>query len=237
MMRRTSGGTRRVTLPAVNLLSQSSFERLRARRLRHRFVAAGVVLVLLVGAGWALQHLRVTEAGKLVAVEKAETARLNSQTHALAPVRTFVSGVALQERTVQDAMAREIYFSDVLAGIRAATPSGARLESVAVTLAPALDAAAAQGGQPASVCPGPDPFQTQTVVGCVTLTGTAPSRAEVGQLVVNLGGADLFVEPFISTTTTGDSEAVTFNGSVGLSKKVFSARYATLADALAGGAS
>ena len=37
---------------------------------------------------------------------------------------------------------------------------------------------------------------------------------------------DLFVEPFISTTTTGDSDPVTFSGSVGLSEKVYSHRYA-----------
>ena len=35
--------------PAVNLLSESAFVRLAARRLRQRFVAGGVVMVLLVG--------------------------------------------------------------------------------------------------------------------------------------------------------------------------------------------
>jgi hypothetical protein len=52
------------------------------------------------------------------------------------------------------------------------------------------------------------------------------SRAEVGELVTRLGDMGLFVEPFISTTTTGDTEAVTFSGSVGLSEKVYSRRYA-----------
>jgi hypothetical protein len=235
-MKRRAARPARIGLPAVNLLSQSSFDRLAARRLRHRFVAAGVVLVALVGAGWGAQHVRIGEAQKLVVVEEGETARLNARTQTLAPVRAFVGGVAAQQGTVESPMAREIYFSEVLAGIRTATPPGARLVAVAVTAAPPtvpgapVDAAG-------SVCPGPDPFNTRTVVGCVTLSGTASSRAEVGQLVTSLGDADLFVEPFISTTTTADSSEVSFSGSVGLSRKVFSTRYATLAQALGPGVS
>ncbi|MCW2843307.1 MAG: Fimbrial assembly family protein [Nocardioides sp.] len=235
MMRRTAAHPR-IGLPAVNLLSQSSFDRLSARRLRHRFVAAGVVLTALVGAGWGVQHVRVAEAQKLVVVEQGETARLDARTQTLAPVRAFVGGVAVQEGTVESAMAREIYFSAVLAGIRAATPSGARLAAVSVVAAPAPTAAAPTGAA-GSVCPGPDPFNTRTVVGCVTLSGTATSRAEVGQLVTSLGAADLFVEPFIATTTTADSSEVSFSGSVGLSKQAFSTRYASLAQALGPGVS
>jgi hypothetical protein len=46
--------------------------------------------------------------------------------------------------------------------------------------------------------------------------------------VINLGAEELFVEPFISTTTSGDADEVTFSGSVGLSDKVYSRRYAEL---------
>ncbi|MFC4785484.1 hypothetical protein ACT8ZV_13475 [Nocardioides sp. MAHUQ-72] len=220
-------------LPRVNLLSQSEFDRMAVRRMRRRFVAGGVVMVLLAGAAWFLQHQRVAEAEKLVAVEQAETNRLSSQTQTLTTIRTFVTGVAAQKQTVATTMAREIYFSRVLSGIREASPSGTTLQSIAVTLA--ADAAAA-GATPApaagttpagaSVCPGPDPFKTETIIGCVTLSGTAVSRAEVGELVTNLGSMGLFVEPFISTTTAGDTATVTFSGSVGLSEKLFSNRYA-----------
>lgn len=213
-----------VPLPAVNLLSESAFMRLAARRLRQRFVAGGVVMALLVGGAWSFQHLRVEEARKVVAVEQAETTRLTGQTQVLAPVRTFVNGVSLQQRTVETAMADEVYVSDVLDGVRDATPPGAQLTTVAVTINATTGAAAAGA---VSACPGPDPFNTRTVVGCVTLSGTAGSRSEVGDMVIALGASHLFVEPFISTTTTGDGEAVTFSGSVGLSEKVYSGRYRT----------
>lgn len=223
-------------LPSVNLLSPSAFERMATRRLRQRFVAAGVVLVLVVVGAWAVQHLRVDEAEQMLAVEKAETGRLTAETQALAPVRAYVTGVAAQKVTVQEAMAREIYFSEVLEGLEDSTPSGASLLSLGITLA--LDSAV-PGAEPStapavSPCPGPDPFNTRTVVGCVTLSGTAASRAEVGELVISLGKDKLFVEPFISTTTTADAAEVSFSGSVGLSEKVFSRRYENLDTLLAG---
>jgi hypothetical protein len=238
MKRRGGGSHPRPGLPRVNLLSQSEFDRLAARRLRKRFVAAAAVLLVLIGAGWFVQHSRVNDAEKLVAVEQAETSRLSSQAQTLTVIKAFVTGVGAQAQTVANTMAREIYFSKVLAGIRAASPSGTNLQSIAVTLAPdavgtgasaPADTAPATAG--ASVCPGPDPFQTETVVGCVTLSGSAVSRTEVGELVTRLGDMGLFVEPFISTTTAGDTESVTFSGSVGLSEEVYSRRYAPAVEA------
>lgn len=231
-MKRGGGTHPRPGLPTVNLLSQSEFDRMAVRRLRQRFVAGGVALLLLVGAGWFLQHQRVSDAEKLVAVEQAETNRLTAQTQTLVTIKTYVTGVAAQEATVETTMAREIFFSKVLEGIRTASPTGTSLQSIAVTLAPdAVASASIAPGTPAAsaasaVCPGPDPFKTQTIIGCVTLSGTAASRAEVGELVTNLGSMGLFVEPFISTTTAGDAAPVSFSGSVGLSEKVYSHRYA-----------
>jgi hypothetical protein len=223
------------TMPSVNLLSQSEFDRMAARRLRGRFIAGALALFVAVGAATGVQHMRVREAEKLVAVEQAETGRLTAQTQVLAPVKAFVNGVAVQERTVQGAMADEVFFSDVLGGIRDATPPGAVLATVAITLAPPTDPAAPADPATASACPGPDPFNTRVVVGCVQLAGTAGSRAEVGDMVIALGDSGLFVEPFISTTTTGDTDEVTFSGTVGLSEKVYSGRYADPAEQ--GGAS
>lgn len=238
-------------VPTVNLLSPWAFEALATRRLRRRFVAAGCVLVLLLGAGWAVQHLRVGQAQQVLTVEQAETARLTAQTQELAPVRTYVATVDQQKMTVQEAMQHEVYLSRVLSGLENASPTGADVESVAVTMTPPPatpagttaapstgteatgEAAAPAPTTPSTVspCPGPDPFNTKVVVGCITLSGSADSRATVGELVINLGDDTLFVEPFISTTTTADGDQVMFTGSVGLSTKAFSKRYADL-DAL-----
>ena len=88
-----------------------------------------------------MQHQRVNDAEKLVAVEQAETDRLSEQAQELTAIKTFVAGVDGQKQTVAATMAQEIYFSRVLTGIRGASPIGTTLQSITVTLAP--DAAGA----------------------------------------------------------------------------------------------
>jgi hypothetical protein len=230
-------------LPSVNILSPWVFERMAISRLRRRFAVAGVVLMLLVVAGWAVQGLRIDQAEKVLAVEEAETARLTVETRTLTPVKTFVATIGQQQLSVQNNMAAEIYFSRVLEEFQNATPFAATVESVSITLDPNAGSVAL-GTAPEvgeaipveSPCPGPDPFNTKLVIGCITLSGSAASRADVGELVINLGNEELFVEPFISTTTAGDGTGVTFSGSVGLSDKVYSRRYADLEKLLKAGA-
>jgi hypothetical protein len=237
----------RSALPAVNLLSPWSFEAISTRRLRQRFSVACLGLALVVAAAWGVQHARVTQAEKVLSVEQAHVQLLTDETGALAPVQAFVTSVEQQKATVQETMTREIYFSLVLDALRAATPSGANVESAIVALAPEAPPLPATGTDPEtgtgattaepvvqvpSLCPGPDPFNTLTVVGCMTLSGSAQNRRSVGDLVIGLGESKLFVEPFISTTTSADGTGVTFTGSVGLSERVFSNRYADLDELL-----
>lgn len=231
-------------LPTVNLLSPWAFERIAVRALRTRFVLGCVALTVAAGAVWGVQAMRVADADALLVVENTETSQLSKETAVLQPVKTYIAGVEQQKSTVAAAMASEIHFSEVLESLTDAVPAGVVLGSVSVTpaasaappTAPVDETPAAGGATPApavkavpSPCPGPDPFQTRRVVGCITLSGNAGSRAEVGAFVIALGADDWFVEPFISTTTAADSAKVTFSGSVGLSEKVFSLRYAKLA--------
>lgn len=236
------------TLPSVNLLSPSAFEALATRLLRQRFAFGCLLLVLVIAAGWGVQHLRVTNAKEALSVEQAESGRLATESQELAPVKTYVASVGQQQLTVKDTMAREVYFSEVLRALGEAAPAGSALETAELALNPVAppvapvstdkDAAApAPVLELPSLCPGPDPFNTRVVVGCILLSGSADNRAAVSELVIQLGESPLFVEPFISATTTADGERVTFTGSVGLSEKVFSNRYAELGETADEGAS
>jgi hypothetical protein len=229
--------------PTVNLLSPWTLEAAVTQRLTQRFVAAGVVLLMLIGAGWAVQHMRTDKAEQELSVHRSQTTRLTAHTRALSPVQTFVTAVDQHKVLARDAMKNEVFLSRVLHGLEQATPAGASVDTVGITVAPptpptkATDggqatattgegSAAATPGDGSSVtCPGPDPFKTRTLVGCVTLSGTARSRASVGDLVTDLGNNPLFVEPFISTTTTAEGDGLSFTGSVGLSTKALSRRY------------
>lgn len=233
----------RTRLPVVNLLSPAVFEAMAVRTLRRRFVLAGCALVLLVAGGWGVQDLRVSQAEKILTIEQAETSRLTAQTQELAPVRTFVATVSRQKATIAETMAHEALFSQLLDELRAATPGAVQVESSEVTMQPPdagtsapADGSAPESTEPAtepaptaptavSACPGPDPFNTKTVIGCVTLSGSATDRDSVGAFVIRLGDSDLFIEPFITTTTTADGARVMFTGSVGISRNIFSKRY------------
>jgi Tfp pilus assembly protein PilN len=225
-----------IGLPVVNLLSPSVFEAMAARRLRRRFVAAGFVLTLLVGGGWGLQHLRSAQADKLLTVERAETSRLTAEKKDLAPVSAYVAEVLKQKTVVKKTMEKEALLSRVLDDLRSATPDGVRIETLNATIEGSQAAAGAgQTTTAANVCPAPNPFVRKVSVGCVTLTGTATSRAAVGQFVTKLGAGGVFVAPYVTTTSTADSKKFAFSGSVAISTRVLSNRYADIDARLATG--
>ena len=258
-------------LPSVNLLPAARLEALDVRRIRQRFVAAGLVGAVLVGGGWVLQTQRLNAAEDRLAAEQALTAPLTAQVAALAPVAQFYDLLQARQQTASSAMAAEVLFSDALTDLAGRTPAGVDITAMSVTLTSATvtavappvsplteagidangnDLTATQNGaatgtppvagpaKPAATvtapinCARPDPFNPAPIIGCVTLTGTAQSRAQVGQLVQNLRNADLYGDPFVTTTTISGgvdgSESVAFAGSVGLTGAAVSGRYADL---------
>jgi hypothetical protein len=117
-----------------------------------------------------------------------------------------------------------------------------------VTIEPSPDAGAAGAtavpkSATAGTCPSPDPFAKQATVGCAVLAGTAPDRATIGQLVIQLAKSGVFISPYVSTTTaasstgtaTAASERVAFTASVALTKRIYSNRYAGIGVPPAGG--
>ena len=226
-----------IDLPAVNLLSPSVFEAMAVRSLQRRFAAAAVALVLLVGGGWLVQHMRSEQAAKLLVVEQGETARLTAKAEDLAPVSTYVATVAKQKILVSKTMATEALLSSVLDDLAVATPEGVRVETLSAvvtsTKIQTAQTSTTQTGQNGeNACPAPDPFKRSTAVGCVTMTGTATTRAAIGRLIDRLG-AGVFVAPYITTTANADGTKLTFTGSVGVNSRVYSKRYADLDELLA----
>lgn len=236
---RRSGRDTAVTGPGpatVDLLSPWVHDRLRVHRWRRRLGAAGLALVLLTGGAWTFQRLALAGAEADLRGEEAVGAQLGREIAALAPVQAYVGGVSRRVGTVQEAMATDVDLARVLVELDGALPPGAGLESVTVDLpgrrpdagrVVAADGSVADPtrGLEAAACPGPDPFATLVVVGCLNLTGTATDRESVGELVAALDESAWFDEPFVTTTTTSEGAPITFSGSVALAVKVFSRRY------------
>ncbi|MCW2851730.1 MAG: Fimbrial assembly family protein [Nocardioides sp.] len=221
----------------VNLLSPWVLEQLRVRALRKRFGYAFAALVLLIGCAWTVQQLTLRGAEADLAGEVAIGEGRQSRIADFAPVQTYVAQVGARSLLVEGTMRTELSYSVVLGALDLVRPPGAAYDTVSLSLpvpteqAPAADVAGPSRGL-ATSCPGPDPFQTRVVVACVEISGTAPTREAVSDLVRRLGEDPRFVEPFVdTTTTTGAEEVVTFTGSVGLSPRVFTRRFDGLGDA------
>jgi hypothetical protein len=218
-------------IAGVNLLSPWVLDRLRVRAVRKRLGYGLAALVVLTGGVWVGQQLTLRAARADLAGEVAVGEGLQSRIEDFAPVQAYVAEVQARSGLVHRTMAVELSYSTVLAALDLARPPGTEFDEVT------LELPEPEEGEPAgpargvvAACPGPDPFATRVVVGCVRISGTAPSRAAVSELVRKVGENRLFVEPFVDTTTTRTDEPVTFTGSVGLSPWGFTRRF----DAFAG---
>lgn len=209
---------------AVNLLSPWVLDELRVRRLRLRFLAGGVVLVVLLGLGWAGLRMSLASAQRDLRDDQAITDALQDQVTDMAPVRAYAASVDVRNRQVAETMSSEVAFSRAAVKLQAALPRGADLDSLELSLAGGADPVPTQRSSTQATCPGPDPFGARPIVGCIQLTGTARSREDVSRYVLALAASKFFVEPFISTTTTSEQQ-VSFSGTVGLDPTLLRGEY------------
>jgi Tfp pilus assembly protein PilN len=209
------------TMPDVNLLPPRVFDAVHAKAAQRKIMVAGGVLVLLVAGTFIGQTAQIMIANKALEQEAAKTADLEKKVKELNPVKVFYDGVAAQKVTVKKTMARELYFSNVASELVNTSPKGSvHIETMTV---------AADGGGTATAgatCPSANPFKVVPIVTCLQFTGTASGREAVSALLVNLNNNNKFVNVYVPVTDSGDGKQVTFNGSVGITEKFFSNRYA-----------
>ncbi len=226
-----TGRTAATPTASVNLLSGWVLDDLRVRQLRQRFVYGALTLVLVIGLAWALTSMMLSNSREELRGDDAVAEGLSSQIASLSEVRSYVSSVDLRALAVGGTMAGQVDFNAVLIELRENVPGDTKIETLQVTLPPPTpEAGAAPAGDEVDPCPGPDPFGITETAGCLQLSGTAANRESVSRLVLNLSRSNLFVEPFITTTTTNDSSRVTFQGSVGLTPQTYSDRFTALLD-------
>ncbi len=223
------------SLPSVNILPPAVTERAHLERVRRTFVVAAVAAVAAVGAIFFLQSGAISSAETDLAAEEARAAQLSSQAAALAPVKLYYATVEANEATIQETMSREVLLSDVVDRLYATAPSGVDLGTVAVSVdTQPLLAAGATPVDPttagSAACPSPDPYVIPgEAAGCVTITGSADSRAALGDWEAQVGKSDLFADLFISSSAAAaeeGSKAITFSASVSVTAKAYVNRYA-----------
>ena len=210
------------TTPDVNLLPPHVFDAVHAKRAQHQLAMAAGVLVLVVAGAYAAQTAQIMVANNALDLETGRSAVLDKQVRDLGPVKVFYAGVDAQKATVKKTMARELYFSDVTSELLKNTPAGVHLETMTVSVAAEAGTSSGSG----AACPAANPFKPVPMVTCVQFTGTATGREDVALFLVNLNNSSKFANVYVPVTDSGDGKAVTFNGSVGITAKFFSNRYA-----------
>lgn len=221
------------SMPDVNLLPPRVFEAAQAQKVRRKLVVMGGAMVLIVAGLYAGQTAQIILANKALDTETAKGVVLDKQARDLAPVKAFYLGVAAQKTMVQTTMAKELVFSELASTLVATSGTDVVIQTMNVT-ATAPGTAGTQAAAAGATCPRPDPFGKVTIVTCVQFTGTAPGREGVAKFLSNLNKDDKFAAPYVPVTDSADAKGVTFNGSVGITDKFYSNRYANDAYLLKG---
>ena len=213
------------SMPDVNLLPPRVFEAAQAQKLRRKLILIGGVMVLVVAGLYAGQTAQIIVANKALDTETAKGVVLDKQVHDLAPVKAFYLGVAAQKTMVQTTMAKELILSEVATDLFQTSGSDVQIQTMTVTTG-ASGAVGTQVAAAGAACPRPDPFSKASIVTCVQFTGTATGREGVAKFLANLTKSDKFATPYVPVTDSADGKAVTFSGSVGITDKFYSNRYA-----------
>ena len=214
------------TTPDVNLLPPRVFDAVQAKKAQRQLAVAAGVLVLVVAGAFVGQTAQIMVANHALNVETDRSAVLDKQVRDLGPVKVFYDGVKGQKATVQKTMARELYFSEVTSELQKNSPAGIHLQTMTVSVAPDAGTGTGTGSSATSVCPSANPFGAVPMVTCVQFTGTANGREDVAVFLTNLNSSAKFANVYVPVTDSGDGKAVTFNGSVGITRQFFTNRYA-----------
>lgn len=208
------------TLPQVNLLPTSVRDSYAVRRIVRRGLAALLVVLLAVGAVWWLQGSTIEQAERDLAAAEAENARLQAELQALAPVRQMYEQITRLQDLVTSTLAAQPEAAVVLRALAEAgqeaggddiTFAGVEVDYVGIP----------EPGGTLNPCPNPDPFGVEPVIGCLTFTANAGTRAQVSELLRVLDADPLFVGPYSTSSTVteieGGADSVSFAGTAGIS--------------------
>jgi hypothetical protein len=211
------------TLPRVNLLPASVPTTISLRKVRRRFIAAGIVLLLGAGGFWYVQGNQIIEAETRLAQSRAETTALQTKVTAMAPVKEFYTQLSQQQELVATTFAAQARTEDILQRMRAAAQEasgGGR--AISITSISIQYSGIPTPGGPLNICSASDPFSADIAVGCLNFTATAANREQVVRLLSLMEADSTFVGPYITGTTAAEGVEqaeviVTFSGTAGLS--------------------
>lgn len=209
--------------PRVNLLPREAEQREALRRAWGALAAAGLVLLLVIGAIYFVQVSRVRAANTALERAQADRDRLQQQVRGLQEYADLEGRRNASVDLLKKAMANDVTLAGVLQDFAAVIPNEAALTALTVTVgtpqSPGGTAAAPAGG--AAQAAGPA-FGKITGSG-ETLRGHAPG---VERFLLEMEKVAAFFNVYLSTSTIDPQGVAVFSFEAELGPEIFTRRYA-----------
>lgn len=193
-----------MTAKRINLLPPELHARRKTRTTFTGLVTAGVVLLVVLGAVYVTQEVRLGGVRSTLAAQQDRNADLRAQVAELSSFRNLESEVEAKEKLIEDLTVREVRWSVLLADISLVIPSDVWLTSLTAS----VNEASADEDAPSAI-------------GQIALDGTTFEHRDVARWLTQLAKVDAFLFPYISLsarTEIDGTRVVNFNSSVELSE-------------------
>lgn len=203
----------------VNLVPKLVRDTIAVRHVRKAFGWLIVLVIAGIAALWLLQVGPISTAQARLDEAQSQSISLGAKVKALAPIGQLYTLLTDQEAFITGAVASQVRVADIQTALQRDAGPNVRFTNLALTNTGIPQPGAAS--DTSTACPDADPFTTDLVVGCVSFTATGGSRDDVSAFLEKAASDPLFVNPYVTTTTMGESAEggfqVTFSGSTGLS--------------------
>ncbi len=212
------------SLPQADLLSEYVHDTVRATSAKRKIIIVAVGIISLNALIWFGQAPLINAARSGLTASEVSMTEYNEQVNALAPIRDLYGEIIAQKKTVNRTLSSEVLTSTLLRTVADAAPQhGVTLTAVNVGV---TGIPGTSEGTDVSGCPNPDPFQATTTIGCVTINGTAPSRADAAAFLNSIDQSAAFINAYLSAAQVNEGESrLSFTASVALAQAAFSGRY------------
>ncbi len=205
----------------VNLLPPEIRQRTQTRRLTLMVIAAGVVLLVLIGFFYAVQAANLARVKQDIAAQESKNAQINSEIAGLQEFAALQTEAQTKKALLSTAFANEVSFSGILLDLSRVIPSDAYLTTFAAQVTPPV-----VGAVPAAPVPGAPPVSATPLIGTMTAAGEGSGADALASWITRLESVKGWVNPWISTfaETTPNTDRFTFNSGADLTSDVLTER-------------
>jgi len=222
-----TGEPTRLVRVCANLMPEEIITARAVRKVQVRLVIALVMLVALIGVSYGYAKWQTGSAEDDLAGAQRAAVSLQSQAAKYQQLQAAQAQAAQIQSTLSTIMAGDLQWSALIGKLQAGAGPGVAITSLAGNLTAADQAAA-------SASPNPLAQPGVTVVGTLSISGTAPDSNSVGTFVNMLSKITGLTDP-VPTTVNGQRGAYTFSINVSLTSAALGGRFSPTTAAAASG--